>query len=144
MLVRLLGRMDPTLDVAPTDRFILGNEPPAAARTRLRDLFQGQLALVTPLLWLGYGASSLAIYFSSSWGPLVLEELKVPRETAALIGSASGMLGAVAGLMLMRFTDRLGPIAVAFYPAPAPCRGSAGSGRRAPDRRRPRSVRDDR
>jgi AAHS family 4-hydroxybenzoate transporter-like MFS transporter len=115
-VARILNHVEPTLGVTGADRFVLGDET-VVARANVRDLFRGDLALLTPLLWLGYGASSLAIYFSSSWGPLLLEELHVERSTAALISSANGMVGAVAGLLLMRFTDRLGPKAVAFYPA---------------------------
>lgn len=117
LIVRILQRIDPSFDIAPTDHFALGDEVKATKRARLPDLFKGDLAIITPLLWLGYGVSSLAIYFSSSWGPLLLEELKVERQTAALVASLSGLLGAAAGLLLMRFTDRLGPRAVAFYPA---------------------------
>ncbi len=49
----------------------------------------------------------------------MLESLEFPRKTAALVSSLSGVLGAVGGLLLMRFTDRIGPRAVAFYPAVA-------------------------
>lgn len=117
LIVRTLRRIDAGFDVAPTDHFLLGDEVKATKRARLADLFRGDLAILTPLLWLGYGVSSLAIYFASSWGPLLLEELNVERQTAALVASLSGLLGAAAGLLLMRFTDRLGPRAVAFYPA---------------------------
>lgn len=115
-VARILNRIDPAFGATPADRFVLGDET-VVARASLRDLFRGDLALLTPLLWLAYGASSLAIYFSSSWGPLLLEELQVKRSTAALISSTSGLVGAFAGLLLMRFTDRIGPKAVAFYPA---------------------------
>jgi AAHS family 4-hydroxybenzoate transporter-like MFS transporter len=115
-VVKTLRRIEPSLEVRPDDRFILGDET-AVAKVSMRELFRGDLALLTPLLWLAYGASSLAIYFASSWGPLLLEELQVERTTAAWISSTSGLLGAGAGLLLMRFTDRLGPGAVAFYPA---------------------------
>jgi hypothetical protein len=50
--------------------------------------FLGKLALITPLLWLGYIASSLAIYFAASWGPIVLESLKFPRDKSALVAQS--------------------------------------------------------
>ena len=80
-------------------------------------LFRADLRLITPILWLGYFASSLAIYFAVSWGPIVVEDLKFARQTSALVASLGSLLGAVAGLLLMRFTDRRGPGAVAVYPA---------------------------
>jgi len=116
-VVALLHKIDPAIDATAEDRFILGDEIAAPVKFHVRELFRGPLALVTPLIWLGYMASSMAIYFMSSWGPLVLETLQVPRETAANVSAFGGLLGAIAGLLLMRFTDRYGPRAVAFYPA---------------------------
>lgn len=117
LVAATLKRVDPMIDVTPTDRFVLGDEEVARHHFRIGQLFEGDLKVITPLLWIGYIASSMAIYFSASWGPIVLETLKTPRETSALIVSAGGLLGAGAGLLLMRFTDRYGPRSVAVYPA---------------------------
>ena len=117
LVAQTLKRMDPGSDVTADDHFVLSDEPKVDRQFRVSDLFRGNLRAITPLLWLGYIASSLAIYFAASWGPMVLEELKFPRPTSALVASLGGLLGAVAGLLLMRFTDRLGARAVAFYPA---------------------------
>jgi AAHS family 4-hydroxybenzoate transporter-like MFS transporter len=117
LVVKTLRRMDPASDATAADRFALSDEPTAERQFRVSDLFLGKLAVITPLLWLGYIASSLAIYFAASWGPIVLESLKFPRDTSALVASLGGLMGAVAGLALMRFTDKFGPRAVAFYPA---------------------------
>ena len=116
-VVALLRDIDPAFPALVGDRFILGDEAAAPITFHMRELFRGRLAFITPLIWLGYMASSMAIYFMSSWGPLVLETLQVPRETAANVSAIGGLLGAMAGLSLMRFTDRYGPKAVAFYPA---------------------------
>ena len=116
LMVATLKRMDGASDVTTSDHFILSDEPKTTGQFSITDLFVGKLALITPLLWVAYTASSLAIYFSSSWGPIVLESLDFPRRTAALTASLAGLLGAAAGLALMRFTDRLGPRALAFYP----------------------------
>jgi AAHS family 4-hydroxybenzoate transporter-like MFS transporter len=117
LVVDTLKRIDPTSDVTRADHFILGDEIKPDRNFRVSQLFHGDLRLITPLLWLGYVASSLAIYFSASWGPIVLEELKFPRQTSALVASTGSLMGAVAGLLLMRFTDRHGPRSVAIYPA---------------------------
>lgn len=117
LVAQTLKRMDASSNVTAADRFVLSDEPKVDRQFRVSDLFRGNLAVITPLLWLGYTASSLAIYFAASWGPIVLEDLKFPRPTSALVASLGGLLGAVAGLALMRFTDRFGARAVAFYPA---------------------------
>ena len=114
-----LGRMEPGLMLNREDRFTLSDEGVDRSRFHVRQLFKGNLAKITPLLWVGYTVSSLAVYFMSSWGPTVLEELDFPRSTAAWASSASGALGALAGLALMRFTDTRGPRSIAFLPAGA-------------------------
>ena len=117
LIVRLLKRLEPTADVRSTDRFVLGDETAAVQNFHVRDLFAGRLAIITPLLWVGYWVSSLTIYFNSNWGPSVLEELAIPRATAALIASTGGLLGAFGGMAMMRINDRYGLGPVVLVPA---------------------------
>lgn len=113
-----INRIAPDVEVQPTTRFVLGDESAGqAGNFRIGQLFQGDLRWITPLLWLGYIASTLAVYFKANWGPIVYEDLAFSRDTAAYVSSLSGALGALCGLLLMRFTDRYGAIAVAIYPA---------------------------
>jgi AAHS family 4-hydroxybenzoate transporter-like MFS transporter len=112
-----LRRLDPACDATADDRFVLSDEVKTAGKVPLKELFAGPLRAVTPLLWLGFFMSSLGVFFTSSFGPTVLESLGFPRPTAALVKSSVSLLGAAAGLLLMRFTDRKGPIAIATYPA---------------------------
>jgi AAHS family 4-hydroxybenzoate transporter-like MFS transporter len=83
----------------------------------VQQLFRGDLRFITPLLWAAYMASSFAIFLSSTWGPLLLEGLKVARPTAALLASLSGLLGAVGGMLLVQKTEHLGPRGVMLCPA---------------------------
>lgn len=116
-IVALLRKVAPMARVSSSDRFYLSDEPERTNGFELRQLFTGDLARITPLLWVAYFMSSLAINFMASWGPLILEYLHVARHSAALISASGGLLGAGAGLLLMRFTDRAGPVSVAFFPA---------------------------
>jgi AAHS family 4-hydroxybenzoate transporter-like MFS transporter len=109
--------MQPALGATANDRFILADEASPGARFRVRHLFHGDLRFITPLLWAGYMASAFAIYLNSTWGPLLLEGLKVARPTAALVASIAGLLGAVSGLLLVRMTEHLGPRSVMICPA---------------------------
>jgi AAHS family 4-hydroxybenzoate transporter-like MFS transporter len=118
-LARTLRRIDPACDATPADRFVLSDEIKTASKIPLAALFAGPLRFITPLLWLGFFMSSLGVFFTSSFGPTVLESLGFPRPTAALVKSSVSIVGAAAGLLLMRFTDRKGPIALAVYPAAA-------------------------
>ena len=112
-----IARMEPEMAPSKDDRFTLSDEGVDRSGFHVRQLFKGDLARITPLLWIGYTVSSLAVYFMSSWGPIVLEELDFPRSTAAWASAASGAMGALAGLALMRFTDTRGPRSIAFLPA---------------------------
>lgn len=93
----------------------------ADEETRAKDfkpslLFQGELRWITPLIWLAYIASSMAVFFIVNWTPLVFEALKYTRNEAAFAASMNSLMGAVGGLMLMRFTDNRGAIAVTVMP----------------------------
>jgi AAHS family 4-hydroxybenzoate transporter-like MFS transporter len=119
LVVRTLKRIDASCDVTPTDRFVLSDEIRTDPGFRVGHYFRGNLRLITPLLWLGYLMSSLAIFVLSSWSPIIIESLQFPRRTAALVASISSALAACAALALMRFTDRLGPGAIAVCSAAA-------------------------
>jgi AAHS family 4-hydroxybenzoate transporter-like MFS transporter len=83
----------------------------------VRALFAGPLRTITPLLWVGYAASSMTSFFFTTWGPLVFEALGFDRATAAYAISLNSIAGALGGVALMRFTDRIGAISVAVMPA---------------------------
>jgi len=116
LIAATLNRLDPSLDARPEDRFLLSDERRDTGSFTVGKLFRGDLRWITPLLWLGYIGSTLAVYFTANWGPIVYEDLHFSRETAAYVSSVSGLLAAGLGLLLMRFTDRYGPLAVAVYP----------------------------
>lgn len=116
IIAATLNRLDPALGATASDRFTLSDEKHDAGNFTVGKLFEGDLKWLTPLLWIGYIASTLAVYFKANWGPIVYEDLHFDRDTAAYVSSFSGMMGAVLGLLLMRFTDRFGPFAVAVYP----------------------------
>ncbi len=116
VIAATLNKIDPELGATSADRFLLSDEKKDTTNFNIGKLFQADLKWLTPLLWLAYIASSLAIYFKANWGPIVYEELNFSRDTAAYVSSISGLAGAAGGLLLMRFTDRFGPFAVAIYP----------------------------
>jgi AAHS family 4-hydroxybenzoate transporter-like MFS transporter len=58
----------------------------------------------------------MAIFFKASWSPIVLEDMGFARSDAALMASLGAIAGAIGGLCLMRFTDRLGAASIAALP----------------------------
>jgi len=98
-------------------RFVLADEAAAARKSfHLGQLFEGRLAMITPLLWLAYIFSSTSTFFVSSWGPRVLEDLGFGANGAAWLSSANSLCAATGGLLLMRFTDKHGALSIAVLP----------------------------
>lgn len=114
-VAQTVNKLSSRFAASPRDQFVLGDES-QENQGKFREMFRGSLRFITPLLWLGFMASSIAIYFVNSWGPIVLEALSFDRKTAALATAFGGIMGSVAGLAIMRFTDRLGSTTVTFYP----------------------------
>jgi len=78
------------------------------------DLFEGRLRLLTPIIWIGYFASALGIFFKSAFGPTILERMDIAREVAANVSAIGGLLGAISGVVIMRISARLGLKFAAF------------------------------
>ncbi len=118
LMARIVHRIAPDRSVPADAQFLVSDEArPERSQSRFAALFQGDLAWVTPLLWLAYMASSMTTFFFASWGPMVLEGLGFQRNEAAWVTALNSLAGALGGLALMRFTDRLGAISVAVLPA---------------------------
>jgi MFS transporter, AAHS family, 4-hydroxybenzoate transporter len=96
--------------------FVVADEAGQAKDFKPALLFRDQLRFITPLLWLAYIASSMAVFFLATWTPLVFEALSFTRAQAAIAGSLNAAAGAVGGLLLMRFTDTIGAIAITAMP----------------------------
>ena len=114
----MLSRFDPDFEVERYTAFGLsderrtsGGESPWA---KLGELFRGWLSWITPLIWVAYFFSSFAIYLKTSFGVLFLEELGMSVETSTNLGSIGGLAGAVAGVLLLMFTEKRGPGWIAF------------------------------
>jgi len=115
VIARLLHRVTGEA-VSPDARFVIPDEEGFAKDFKPALLFRGWLRWITPLYWIGYIFSSMTAFFLATWTPLVFEALKFSRPEAAAAGSISAVAGAIGGLLLMRFTDRRGPIAIAVMP----------------------------
>ena len=117
-LARVVRWIDPRRNDPADTRYVLV-APQAAARQSWGPgpLFTGQVTWITPLLWIGYVASSILAFFFTTWGPTVFEEMGLDRATAAWAVSLNSLAGAIGGIALMRFTDRLGVLSVAVMPA---------------------------
>jgi MFS transporter, AAHS family, 4-hydroxybenzoate transporter len=119
-LVRIVRWLDPTrIDPEGVRYTLAGIQTPKRQAWGPAVLFTGQVRWITPLLWLAYISSSVTAFFFTTWGPIVFEAMGLSRTTAAWAMSMNSLAGALGGIALMRFTDRIGAVSVALMPAVA-------------------------
>jgi MFS transporter, AAHS family, 4-hydroxybenzoate transporter len=107
----------PERTIADSDQFVVLDEAASAdEKFSVPMLFRGELRWITPLLWFGYGVSSVAVFFNSNWGPTVLQAVGFSRSTAALAISITLACSGFGGLLLTRFVDTRGAISIVAYP----------------------------
>lgn len=118
----MVQRMDPGTVLPPGARFTvqLGEKLP------FRYLFQGKLAVMTPLLWLLFVVNLMAYFFLVSWMPTLLASTTIPGRAAlaTAILQVGGFIGALAIALPL---DRRGmmPI-VALFVLAVPIVGAIG------------------
>lgn len=112
VIARTLKRLAPDLNVPTDAQFVVADEEGHSKTFRPALLFVDDLRWITPLLWIAYIFSSMATFFLATWTPLVFEALHFTRADAALAGTLISITGAIGGLLLMRFTDTKGAIAI--------------------------------
>jgi MFS transporter, AAHS family, 4-hydroxybenzoate transporter len=113
---RILQRVAPREAIPARAAFVVTDETDVSKTFKPSLLFKGDLRLITPLIWIAYIASSFAVFFIVNWTPLVFESLKYSRAEAATAATLNSLMGAVAGVLLMRFTDKRGSIAITVMP----------------------------
>jgi AAHS family 4-hydroxybenzoate transporter-like MFS transporter len=116
VIAATLKRVAPDTAIPADPQFVVADEAGFSKSFRPSMLFAGDLNAITPLLWIAYIFSSIAVYFLATWTPLVFEALHFARTDAAWAGTLVSITGAIGGLSLMRFTDNKGAIAVTVMP----------------------------
>ena len=112
----ILRRIAPGQPIPAGANFVLSDEGQQNKSFKPSLLFRGELRAITPLVWMAYIASSLAVFFIVNWTPVVFEALQYSRREAATAASLYSGVGALGGLLLMRFTDKRGAIAITVMP----------------------------
>ena len=122
-LARAVRRFVGERDAPSAARYVLSDESQSAGRPsdaltkfvrNVPALFEGELSRITPLLWLAYAVSSITTFFLASWGPILFEGLGFARNSAAWLTTANSIAGMCGGLMVMRFTDRIGVVSLSI------------------------------
>jgi AAHS family 4-hydroxybenzoate transporter-like MFS transporter len=115
-IAHIVRRIAPRRPIPANATFVLADEGTKTSDFKPSVLFQGPLKWITPLMWIAYIFSSMTAFFLANWGPIVVMSLGFSREAANWSGTANSIGGALGGLLLMRFTDNRGSIAITFMP----------------------------
>jgi AAHS family 4-hydroxybenzoate transporter-like MFS transporter len=111
-LVALLKRIDPALQIGPDTHFIISGEQ-NRSKFSIGALLEGPLRVLTPLYWVSNLVCLMVFYFINQWMPTVLSSSGVSVEQAAIATALFQFGGTLAGLLSMRFLDKVG-----FLPVP--------------------------
>jgi len=111
-LVTMLKRIDNSLQIGPDTQFFISGEQ-NRPRFSVGALLEGPLAVLTPLYWTSNFVTLMVFYFINQWMPTVLSSSGVSVEQAAIATTLFQFGGTLAGLLSMRFLDKVG-----FLPVP--------------------------
>jgi AAHS family 4-hydroxybenzoate transporter-like MFS transporter len=118
-LLPLARRLLPNENFDSSTRFV-AHDPQedhgVPGRAGFLQLFVGPRAWATILLWALFLFDSVSLFFLGSWLPYVMRETGASVATASLTHSLFTFAGLIGGLAIMRFLDRIGPIAVVVLP----------------------------
>lgn len=113
-VAKIVARSAPGVALTPDTRFVIAAEQVGSGS--LSALCSGSLRTITPILWLVYIANSFALFFMSSWLPVLIERTGLSPHDAALVTTMFQIGGTVGSLALMRFVDTRGAIIIAILP----------------------------
>jgi AAHS family 4-hydroxybenzoate transporter-like MFS transporter len=114
-VARLVARLSPSLNVAPSTTFVIRDEQNYAGFAP-HLLFADGLHYLTPLLWVLFVCNLMVFYFTSQWLPTVLPSVGISREIGAGALALFQLGGTIGGLILSRQLDKKGlmPVVILF------------------------------
>jgi len=115
-LAKVVAAMRPGTIVAADSQFFLRQEAGQDTAFTPRLLFAGPLKFMTPLAWLFYIFNSMAVFFMTSWLPVLIQSLGLSATHAALTTGVFGAGGIAGGLSAGWLIDRYGMVLIAVIP----------------------------
>ncbi len=103
----VLRRLQPQLSLSPDSRFVLRGET-GRGDSSYAQLFEGKLAVLTPLLWLGAFLAMIVFHSFNSWLTVLLPDTGMSYAEATHTVALFQFVGTLGGWVIMRPLDRLG------------------------------------
>jgi len=112
----IVTAMLPGTVVAADAQFTVAEGARAAAGFTPQRLFEGPLLAMTPLAWLFYIFNSMAVFFMTSWLPVLVQGTGLTATHAAVTTGVYGVGGILGGLSTGWLIDRYGMLMIAIVP----------------------------
>ena len=131
-LAAIISKLRPDILIDASTNFVAPEEARKAGRS-LKYLFAGNLAVVTPLLWICFLISQMSSFFFQTWLPTLMASAGLPPSQAALSYTWFQVGGVISAIAISRPMDKygFGTVAVLFLlsiPAIASFGSTFGSG----------------
>jgi AAHS family 4-hydroxybenzoate transporter-like MFS transporter len=113
---RLASVLRPDLRIGKATQIIVPGVGAPSLRGSPRQLFEGGLLSITPLLWIAQATNQVANFFSITWLPTLLQATGSSTHQAGVINSWFSFGGMIGGLCLLFTIDRFGtlPLVILF------------------------------
>jgi len=110
LLERRVKAIDPTLQLSPDTQFALRGRSGvnAGKRGSFKELFSGDLAVTTPLLWVMFSCTLLSMHFVNSWMAVILDKAGLSEVQSAFTNGALHWGGTIAAILTAVVLGRLG------------------------------------
>lgn len=105
-LASIVKEMQPGIQIPAETQFVSAGS--SQNKAALKELFDGRLAWVTPVIWAYYLISSIAVFFFGNWSPQLLVVKGFTASTAAFITGTSGIAIAAGCLLSGFYFDKFG------------------------------------
>ena len=112
-LMRIVRRLRPEMAIAENVIFTFPRRE--AGAFRIGKLFQADLRLMTPLIWVLFVSNLMANFFLNSWMATLFRDSGLSASDAALTNSLYYVGGVIGGLTISRSLDRAGITSVAVF-----------------------------
>lgn len=104
-------RKDVTID--DDAKFVIAHPGEEGRGSGLRQIYGKGMALITPLLWLCFCTALMSNYFLNSWLPLLIENLGIAPDRAAIASGFYNLGGCLGGILISVLMDRFGFMVIA-------------------------------
>lgn len=108
-LTKQMKMIRPDLVIDDSTRFISNIQAKKKSEKHsIKLLFEGKLAWATPMLWIFYASSSLAVFFIGNWMPQLLTLKGYEAGQASAMVGTSGIFGIAGTILVGLWLDRFG------------------------------------